>query len=127
MPKNVALSIISTLTLVVLLGPVVVQAQLVPCNGPDCGFDDLILLAQRIINFLIFSVAAPLAAISFAVAGFLYMTAKGNEAQHSKAKSIFVYVFIGFVIALSAWLIVNFIVTSLVNPAVFDPTDYLNP
>lgn len=112
---------------VVIFVPAVAHAQLVPCSGADCGFEDLVILAQRVINFLIFNIAAPLAAVSFAVAGFMYMTAKGNEAQHAKAKSIFVYVFIGFVIALSAWLIVNFIVTSLVNPNVFDPSQYLSP
>lgn len=126
MKKNKSLAPVFSIALLALLVPVAVHAQLVPCNGPDCSFEDLVILAQRVINFLIFDIAAPLAALSFAVAGFMYMTAKGNEAQHAKAKSIFVYVFIGFVIALSAWLIVNFIVTSLDRPGGFNPSDYLS-
>ncbi len=127
MKKYILFAPILSVTLIVLLIPIAAHAQLVPCNGPDCSFEDLVILAQRVINFLIFDIAAPLAALSFAVAGFMYMTAKGNEAQHAKAKSIFVYVFIGFVIALSAWLIVNFIVTSLDRPGGFNPADYLSP
>jgi hypothetical protein len=127
MPKHLAVIIVITLSIIALIGPSGVHAAgLVPCDGPDCNLDSLILLAQNVIDFLIFKIAAPLAAVSFAVAGFIYITAQGNESQHQKAKSIFVSVFIGFVIALSAWIVVKFIVTALVDPSVFDPSQYLS-
>ncbi|OGZ06194.1 MAG: hypothetical protein A3C93_05740 [Candidatus Lloydbacteria bacterium RIFCSPHIGHO2_02_FULL_54_17] len=82
---------------------------LVVCNGPDCDFNKLVLQVQKVINFLIISVAAPLSAVMFAYAGFLYVTNRGNESQISQAHEIFWNVFIGLVVALAAWLTVNFI------------------
>lgn len=92
---------------------------LIPCGnvklnggiapGQECDFNDLIILAQTVINFLIFKIASPLAAVMFAYAGFLYLTNQGNESQVKKAHDIFWYVFIGLVVALAAWLVVNFI------------------
>src|SRR4051812_12870298 len=75
---------------------------------PDeaCGYEDLIALAQTVINFLIFGLAAPLAAIMFAYAGFLYVTNGGNESRIKEAHDIFLYVFWGLILALAAWLLV---------------------
>lgn len=99
-----------------LLGPVV------PCgiDGPDegsevgpeeqCHFEDLVELAQNIVNFLI-AAAVFLAVILFTYAGFLYVTAAGDTGKVAKAHSVFRYTITGFIIVLAAWLIVNFIVT----------------
>ena len=96
--------------------PIVVSAQtgLVPCDT-NCGFNDLVLLAQNVIEFLIFKIAAPLGAIMFAYAGFLYVTNAGNEGKVSEAHQIFWYVFWGLVVCLAAWLIVNFILVFLLG------------
>ena len=88
-----------------------------PAAATDCDFDDLIILAQNVINFLIFRIAAPLGAIMFAYAGFLYITNRGNEGQVTQAHEIFLYVFWGLVIALAAWLLVNFILVFLLGDA----------
>lgn len=55
----------------------------------------------------------PLAAISFAWAGWLYMSSAGNESNIKKAHEIFGNVVLGLCIALAAWLIVNAIVVGL--------------
>jgi hypothetical protein len=81
-----------------------------------CGFDDLIILAQDVINFLIFSIAAPLAAVMFAYAGFLYVTNRGNESQIKRAHTIFLSVFWGFVVVLGAYLIIYFIINFFLKP-----------
>lgn len=96
-----------------------VSSGLVPCGnvssggaiaaGQECDFNDIIILAQNVINFLIFKIASPLAAIMFAYAGFVYLTNGGNESQVKKAHDIFWYVFLGLVVALAAWLVVNFV------------------
>jgi len=96
-----------------------VSSGLIPCGnvssggsiaaGQECEFNDFIILAQNVINFLIFKIASPLAAIMFAYAGFLYLTNGGNESKVKQAHDIFWYVFIGLVVALAAWLVVNFI------------------
>lgn len=83
----------------------------IPASGikEECDFNDLIILAQNVINFLIFKIAAPLGAVMFAYAGFLYVTNRGNEGQVKQAHEIFLYVFWGLLCALAAWLTVNFI------------------
>ncbi len=91
------------------------SSGLVVCgNGPgaaQCTFADAVNEVKVIINFLLFKIAAPLAAVMFAYAGFLYVTNGGNESKIKEAHEIFWNVFIGLVIALSAWLLVNFILT----------------
>ncbi|MDO8521145.1 MAG: hypothetical protein Q7S52_03450 [bacterium] len=100
-----------------MLFPVMVyaaQSGLVVCGNAAndaCTFEKLIEQVQIVINFLIFSVAAPLAAVMFAYAGYLYVTNAGNESQIKQAHEIFWNVFIGLVIALAAWLTINFILT----------------
>ena len=80
-----------------------------------CTFTDLVVLAQTVIKFLIFSLAAPIAAIMFAYAGFTYITNGGNELKIKQAHDIFLYVFWGLIIALAAWLMVNFVLTFLLG------------
>ncbi len=89
--------------------------QLVPCRGLDCQMCYLVELAQRIIRFLII-IAAPIAALLFAWAGVLYFSATGSEENVGKAKEIFTNAFVGFVIALSAYLIVEVIIRTLIRP-----------
>lgn len=121
---------IIALSACVFIVPAVVFAQgLVPCGGPgepQCTFNHLIILAQTVINFLILNVAAPLAGIVVAWAGILMFTSGGNQERLRTAKKIFWYVILGFVVALSAWLIVNAIVFAFVDQSVFDPTPYIN-
>lgn len=95
------------------------SSGLIPCGNVEtagavpvaerCDFDDMIQLAQNVIEFLIFRIAAPLAAVMFAYAGFLYLTNGGNESKVKQAHDIFWSVFIGLVVALAAWLVVNFV------------------
>lgn len=92
--------------------PLGVSAQIVPCEN-DCNFDSFVTLIQNIISFLLLNIAAPLAMVVFAYAGFLMFTARGNEQQISHAKSIFWYVLIGVIVALAAWLIVSVIINVL--------------
>lgn len=93
--------------------PVFVFAQegesggIIPCgqNGPDCDFNDLLELGQNILRLLVV-LSIPAAVIAFSYAGFLFLTAGGNSGQISRAKGVFWNVLIGFIVILSAWLIV---------------------
>ena len=110
-----------------LVMPQVSMAEgLVPCGGyefddtgaltgeePACNFAYIIVLAQNVIEFLIFKLAAPLAALVIAWAGFLYLTSAASPAQREKAKKILKNVVIGFILALAAWLIVKTLLSSL--------------
>ncbi|MDP4020750.1 MAG: hypothetical protein Q8P58_01770, partial [Candidatus Adlerbacteria bacterium] len=107
--------------------PLIAAAQLVPC-GTDatggalsCDLCSLGRLMQNIINYLILYVSIPLAAAMFAYAGFLYVTGAANPTQISKAHSIFKRVLIGFLIAISAWLVVQTILN-----AVFDKDGFFD-
>jgi len=90
---------------------------LVQCGtagGPDCDFNAFLSLIQRLMKFLIF-ISIPIATLLFSYAGFLYVTAGGNTGKIQKAHDIFKDVAVGFLIVLSAWLIVNTIVSPLIS------------
>lgn len=96
------------------------ETGLVPCEGPDCNFASIVELADRIMDFLLFYIAMPAATLLFLYAGFLYASAGAKPSNVKKATEIFQNVFWGFILALSAWLIVNLITTSLLKPGVLD-------
>ncbi len=97
----------------------VYSAGLVPCtNGANdpCKFNNLIDLVRNIVRFLMFGVALPLSAIMFSWAGVLMLTAGGNETKIKTAKDIFLWVFVGILITLAAWLIIDTITGALLTP-----------
>ncbi|MSR73301.1 hypothetical protein EXS61_01705 [Candidatus Parcubacteria bacterium] len=99
-------------------GTLKTKAGLVPCgNKPgdteQCDFNDLLALGMNLIKYLVL-LSIPLAAISFAWAGFLYLSSGGSEEQAKKAKKIFWQVLTGFLFVITAWLIV-YTLTSLLK------------
>lgn len=90
------------------------RTGLVPCDGTDCDFNQLMNLVNKIIRFVLFDMAVPIAAVMFAYAGFLLVTA-GEETSHArtKAKTIFTNTLIGLIIAVAAWLIIRTILEIL--------------
>lgn len=90
---------------------------LVPCDnseGNPCDFDAFIALINKVIEFILFKMAIPIAAIMFAYAGFLMVTA-GGEAAHARqeAKEIAMNTVIGLIFAAAAFLIVKTILSIL--------------
>lgn len=83
---------------------------LVPCSD-NCGFNDLLTLVNTIINFILFVLAVPIAAIMFAYAGFLLIFSGGESGKRTKAKDIFLNVVIGLAVVAAAWLIVHTILS----------------
>ncbi|MDD5050446.1 MAG: pilin [Candidatus Pacebacteria bacterium] len=83
-------------------------------SANSCGYKKFIDLVSSIIKFLLW-VAVPIAAISLFFAGFLYLTAGGNPGKIEEAHHIFWSVLVGIIIMLCAWLLVNTILTSLVD------------
>jgi len=96
-------------------------ADLIPCGttanptpcGGDLGWKQLMTLINNVIQFILFDMVVPIAAIMFAYAGFLLLFSGGDTSKKSKAKSIFTSVVIGFIIAIAAWLIIETILTLL--------------
>ena len=84
-----------------------------------CDFNYFMILLNSIINFLLFVIATPLAAMIICYAGWLYLSSGGNSSDVTRAKKILMNVVIGYVIGLAAWLIVKTIITSLgVDPSI---------
>ena len=109
-----------------LVVPVVAAAQgLVPCGTEatggalSCNLCHVGQLMQNIINFLI-GISISVAAAMFAYAGFLYVTGASNPTKIASAHKIFRNVLIGFLIAISAWLVVQTILS-----VVFDDTFWI--
>ena len=69
-----------------------------------CQFTHIIVFANKLITGLII-VGVIIATMGFAYAGLLYITAMGSSEKVSRAHSIFIKTFWGFVFMLSAWLI----------------------
>src|SRR5258708_27303423 len=55
----------------------------------NCNFNALIALINRVIHFVLFAMAVPIAAIMFAYAGVLSVTSGGSTESRGKAKNIF--------------------------------------
>lgn len=103
--------------LVIPLSLAVAQG-IVPCTGIGCQLCSLAQLAQNIIKFTIL-LAIPLSALLFAYAGALYITARGDTGKIEKAHEIFGKVALGFILALSGYLIVNTILVTIAKPSAF--------
>lgn len=85
-------------------------AGLVPCGGqgePTCTWNMLMELGKRIINFLLFTIAVPLAALLVAYGGMLMLISGTNPGNVNKGKTIIYQTLISLAIAFLAWLIVN--------------------
>lgn len=86
MKKNILL--LSLLS--ILLIPISVSAQtgIVPCTD-NCTLTDFITMIGNIYNFIVFSIATPLAVIAIIIGGVLIMTSAGDPNRMSVGKKVF--------------------------------------
>lgn len=83
---------------------------LVPCDNSaenPCNFNALMNLVDTIIQFILFNLAVPIAAIMFFYAGFAMVTSGGSSESRTKAKSIFSNTVIGLILVAASWLLVR--------------------
>ncbi|MBI4053728.1 MAG: hypothetical protein HY397_00185 [Candidatus Doudnabacteria bacterium] len=96
--------------LAALLLPLAGQAfSIVPCGGPNqspCQFDDLIVTAIRLINYLL-SASAVVAAWYIVVSGWQMMASTGNAEKLEGAKEGLTRAVVGFAMILLAFAFVN--------------------
>lgn len=126
--KTITMKISLLVLLLILILPVGVFAQpsagtgaFIPCDGGaanPCTFYDLIQLVQNVLNWVVL-VSFPLSIITFSWAGFIFLTT-GIVDKRSEAKKMLWKVVIGFVIILSAWIIVRTITSVLLKPGIAD-------
>lgn len=127
MNRKLLATIISIMVLAVFFVPYLAFAgSIVPeCSGYDelgnftgaCTLCDLVVLAQNLINFAV-GFTTIVAALMFTYAGILYFTASAKVENIKKAHDIFAKVFAGLVIILSAWLIINVVMSVLYKESV---------
>lgn len=114
-------------TLVIIIGVLVFypladsQAALVPCGiGSDvakkCTLCHLVEGFRNLVQFFL-TLLAWVSLFSLAVAGIMYIVSAGNETMMNTAKSFIQATLIGFAVTLTAWLIVNVLIVTLL------PTD----
>jgi len=78
-----------------------------------CDFNMVMAIVNKVIDFLLITLATPLFALIIIYTGWLYLSAGGSQENVKKAKHIFKNAFIGYIIALAAWLIVNTILKAV--------------
>ena len=126
-----ARSVLGIFVLLIISLPIIsLAAPLVPeCNvwndatkklDNPCGWVQLVQLAKNLLDFMV-TITIPIAAICFAWAGWLYLSARGNPGQITKAHETFLNVTIGLVIVLVAWLVVDQIMEALVKTGSYIP------
>ncbi len=93
--------------------------------GESADPEDIRYKVVKIIN-IVLSILGILLVVLIIYAGFLWMTAGGNEDQISKAKKIMINAIIGLVLILFAWSITYFIMMRLNAINIGDP-NYRNP
>ena len=103
------LALVPTLALAadttILGGPIVPACE---TWGGICQACDVITLIDNILKFMV-AFTTVIATLMFLYAGILYVTAAAKPANIDAAKKIFTTVLFGFVIVLSAWLIIDII------------------
>lgn len=82
------------------------------CPGAAPAFGCVLATIQNVINFGI-SIGIIAATLALAYAGFVWMTGGSNPEARNKGRTMLLNVFIGLVILLTAWLVVDFIMKKL--------------
>ena len=88
---------------------------LIPCEGPECGFSDVMKLANNIVKFLLYDVSIPLAAIGFMWAGANLILSQNKESAWSDAKGRFESIGIGFGIMLGSYVLIKVVLYAFLN------------
>jgi len=126
--KKVTIGVVFPLFIVILLVPVQASAlniwegakcgaeEPIETGGPvgSCTICDAYIVAKNIVNFLI-ELSFVIATAMIVWGGLQMILSTGNPSKVSQAKSIMINALIGLAIALTAWLVVNTIITVLAN------------
>jgi len=94
------------------------NTDLVSCTGEagdECGWCELMQMVDNIINwlFMFFTLAAVMMVM---YVGFKLVVSQGSSEAMGEAKSMMTNLVIGFVIFISAWLIVDTILKMTIDP-----------
>lgn len=91
-----------------------VAAGLVTCSGPDCTFCSLIQMVDKIIDWVV-AFAVILAILILVYTGFKMVYSQGNSNEWAKAKEQLINIFIGMLLIVAAWTLVDTLMKLLVD------------
>jgi glucose uptake protein GlcU len=128
MKSKLAITIITSVLSVVGLVTAFTTPTFAACSNPkNCvssGVDsaggsaaktaDPGAIVKSIVNVLLFIIGA-VAVIMIIIGGIRYTVSQGDQSQVSSAKNTILYAVIGLLVAIFAYAIVNFVVTSFVK------------
>lgn len=83
----------------------------------NCSLCDFLIGFSNIAQWLL-SILGSVALLFFIYGGFVWLTAGGNEERIKRGRDILTHTVIGVIIVLAAWLIINFVIMSLVGAPV---------
>ncbi len=83
-------------------------------TSEPCTFNDLLILASRVIRFAMYLIAIA-AAIVIIYIGWIFLTAGGSTEKLAKAKHAAISWVTGVALILCAWLAVSFVIRSLLS------------
>lgn len=118
------------LTGVFLIYSSVNAVSLVPCGrlpGPGvpveetklCGVCDILSLASRIINFVLFTLVPAIAVLLYLIAGFMILLGGANPGWVATGTSIFKTTTWGVIIIFASWMITNSVLKSIAGNSLF--------
>ncbi len=116
--KKFLIPIFSLTIFLLLFLPFFVSAvPLVPCGeeGNLCTVCHLFSGIDGIIDFLLMSVAFPLAIVALLYGGIMMIIAGGDEGKITKGKKAIEYAIYGILLAFAAWILVSEIISILVD------------
>lgn len=96
--------------------PLVSSAAIVTCSGPvggenPCDFRALGVTLISLIKYVV-TLGLIFSTIAFAWAGFLYLKSGGDSGKVQEAHQVFQKVLVGFIISVSAYIIINLLLSS---------------
>ena len=92
--------------------PNTASAQLITCDGPECELCHFVSMGNNILMWLI-TIMFLVVTFVLIVAGFKLLTAAGSPDRINQAKDHFYNAFIGLVIVLAAWLLIDTVIRGI--------------
>lgn len=91
-------------------------SDLIVCEGADnCGFYDLIKLANVVIKFLFYNIATPLVALGIMYAGARLIIFQNKEKEKTAAKEMLTNIGYGFALMLGTFVLIKFVLSQILS------------
>ena len=107
--KKIFLAVTVFCLLLIIFVPVLANASIVPCNGPDCTICSFFQMLVNIYNFIVQDIATPLAILAFTIGGICILVSAGNPTLSGLGRKILWSAGIGIVLVFLSFLIIDFV------------------